>query len=137
MIRKEYGWFILPFVIALCILLWGYTFTSSETYEIVEPVKTLDSEIDRLSLKYFISSSTVRAIARCESSMYGSAINHNTNGTVDKGYLQINSVHYENMAQLGLSSDDEWDLLEFGFLLMSKQGLQPWSASRHCWKDKI
>jgi hypothetical protein len=41
------------------------------------------------------------------------------------------------MAQLGLSSDSEWDLLEFGFILMKEQGLQPWSASKTCWINKI
>jgi hypothetical protein len=110
---------------------------TSEDKEITPIEKTLDGEIDRLAVKYSLSSSTVRAVARCESSMYGSAINHNKNGTIDKGYLQINSIHYENMAQLGLSSDSEWDLLEFGFILMKEQGLQPWSASKTCWINKI
>jgi hypothetical protein len=126
-------------IISLLVIIWGYT-PHWEDYEIKKEeviTKTLDSEIDRLSIKYQVSSSTVREIARCESSMYGSAINHNTNGTIDKGYLQINSIHYGRMAELGLSSDNEWDLLEFGFMLMAEQGLQPWSASFSCWKDKI
>ncbi len=105
--------------------------------------RTLDSEIDRLSIKYNLSSSTVRAVAKCESSMYGSAINTNyqPDGTIhstDKGYLQINNLYHEdNMNKLGLDWNNEWDSLEYGFMLMSEQGLQPWSASKKCWQSKI
>jgi hypothetical protein len=128
-------------IISLLVIIWGYT-PNWEDYEIEEIkeeviIKTLDTEIDRLSIKYSVASSTVRAIARCESAMYGNAINHNKNGTIDKGYLQINSIHYGRMTELGLSSESEWNLLEFGFMLMAEQGLQPWSASKHCWSSKI
>ena len=111
--------------------------------EEIEVEKTLDSEIDRLAIKYDVSSSTVRAIAKCESSLYGDVVNYNrrADGTIwsiDKGYLQINNYYHEaRMNHLGLDWDNEWDSLEYGFMLMAEQGLQPWSASRNCWKNKI
>ncbi len=102
-------------------------------------LKTLQIEIDRLSVKYDIASSTVNRIIQCESKMYGGAENHNLdkNGktwSIDKGWLQINSYfHTLPMSKLGLDINDKWDSLEYGFMLMDKQGFQPWSASKKCW----
>ncbi len=103
----------------------------------------LDAEINRLSKKYNVSSSTVRAVAKCESQLYGSAINYNRlpDGTVwstDKGYLQINDYyHKDTMKRLGLDWNDEWDSLEYGIMMMSEQGLSPWKASAQCWRSLI
>lgn len=105
--------------------------------------KTLESEIDRLSIKYNVSSSTVRAVAKCESSLYGQAVNYNRlpDGTVwsiDKGYLQINNYYHEaRMNKLGWDWNNEFDSLEYGIMLMSESGLQPWSASSKCWSQLI
>jgi hypothetical protein len=106
--------------------------------EVVIP-KTLDSEIDRLSIKYNIASSTARAIIKCESQMYGSAVNYNRlpDGTVwseDRGPFQINDYfHKDTMTKLGLDYYDQFDSLEYGFILLSSQGVGPWKASRACW----
>lgn len=105
--------------------------------------KTLDGEIDRLAIKYEVSSSTIRAVAKCESSLYGNANNKNidSSGRVwsqDWGYLQVNDYYHEQtMANMGLDIHNEWDSLEYGFMLMKSQGLQPWSASRHCWSKLL
>lgn len=109
--------------------------------EVVE--KTLDSEIDRLSVKYGVASSTARAVIKCESAMYGTAVNHNRlpDGTIwssDFGNWQINDYfHKEDMDKLGLNIYNEWDSLEYGFILFKQQGLAPWSASRACWSKLI
>ena len=103
----------------------------------LEP-KTLDSEIDRLSLKYNVSSSTASVIMKCESQMYGSAINYNRrpDGTIwseDRFHWQINDYyHKDSMSKLGLDYYNEWDSLEYGFILLSEQGLKPWKASAGC-----
>jgi hypothetical protein len=116
---------------------------TKEVALIVNEPKTLDSEIDRLSIKYGVASSTIRAIAKCESSLYGSAVNYNrrANGevwSIDKGYLQINNFYHEaRMTELGLDWNNEWDSLEYGFMLMAEQGLSPWSASKSCWSKLI
>ena len=109
----------------------------------VETEKTLDSEIDRLSIKYGVSSSVVRAVIKCESSMYGGAVNKNRdkNGevwSVDYGPLQVNDYYHEKtMLKLGLDIHNQFDSLEYGIMMMKSQGLQPWSASKKCWSSKI
>lgn len=106
-------------------------------------VRTLDSEINRLSDKYEISSSTVRAIVKCEGQIYGNAINENVNkeGIVwskDWGNLQINDYYHEKiMDKMDLDIHNQWESLEYGFILMKKEGLKPWSASKKCWADNI
>jgi hypothetical protein len=114
---------------------------TSDNTEIAE--KTLESEVERLSLKYGFSTSTVMAVIKCESQMYGGAENKNidTDGniwSIDKGFLQINSYyHTDTMKSLGLDINNKWDSLEYGFMLMKEQGLSPWKASRSCWLSKV
>jgi hypothetical protein len=102
------------------------------------PPRTLDSEIDRLSIKYGVASSTARSIIKCESSMYGEAINRNRlpDGTVwssDFGPFQVNDYfHEDTMTKLGLDIHNQFDSLEYGFMLLSSQGVGPWKASAKC-----
>ena len=108
----------------------------------IEPVKTLDSEITRLSTEFKVDEKLVRAIIKCESSMYGSAINHNKiDGVVwssDWGLMQINDYyHKETMVKLGLNIENEFDSLEYGIRLLSQQGVSPWKASASCWSRKL
>ena len=63
------------------------------------------------------------AIAKCESGLNPKAINTtNTNGTTDKGLMQLNSVH-------DLSGVDVWDVqdnLAFARKLYDSKGWLPW-----------
>ena len=120
----------------------SFVFTPYHSGEITlnkEPQqKTLESEINRLSIKYNVSSSTVNEIIKCESSMYGSATHINKDGSTDFGFLQVNDYwHKKTMEKMGLEITNQWDSLEFGFILMKSQGLKPWSASRKCWQSMI
>lgn len=91
----------------------------------------------------------------CESSMYRSATNKNyrwrkvvthlpdgtSTTTLEKyvwsqdfGPMQINDFyHKEEMAKRGMDINDWVDSLEFGFILLSREGTKPWSASAFCW----
>jgi hypothetical protein len=115
----------------------------TEEIEVEEVEKTLDSEIDRLSIKYNVASSTIRSIIYCESRMYGSAVNYNRlkDGTIwstDMHHFQINDYyHKDTMTKLGLDYYDQWDSLEYGFILFKNQGLTPWNASKGCWSKMI
>ena len=108
-----------------------------------ESVKTLDSEIDRLSTKYEVASSSIRAIINCESQMYGDAIHYNrlkdgTIWSIDYGPLQINDYYHEKiMKDLGLNIKNQWESLEYGFMLFKSQGSKPWNASSKCWSKII
>ena len=117
--------------------------TSTATTTAVK-IKTLNSEIDRLSIKYNLSSSTARAIIKCEGGAYGVVrdnVNLDKNGipwSIDHFDFQINDYYHEStMNKMGLSIHDRWDTLEYGFYLMKKQGLKPWKASIACWSKKI
>jgi hypothetical protein len=108
----------------------------------LEEPKTLDSEVDRLSIKYGVASSTVRSIIYCESRMYGSVVNVNYENGIpwseDRGYMQINDYyHKDTMTKLGLDYYNEFDSLEYGFILLQSQGLTPWNASKGCWSKLI
>ena len=63
------------------------------------------------------------AIAKCESQLNPNAINTaNKNGTVDRGLMQLNSVH-------DLSGIDVWDVqdnLAFARKLYNSEGFIPW-----------
>ena len=69
------------------------------------------------------------AIARCESSLKEDAVNHNTNGSVDRGIFQINSVHNNKLDELGLDPWNEDDNIKFARYLYNQSGKQPWV----CW----
>lgn len=105
--------------------------------------KTIDEEISRLSIKYRVDSDTARAVIQCESQMNGSAINENKdeNGITwskDIGLFQINNYfHEKTMNDMGLNINNQWDNLEYGFILISKQGLSAWKASKSCWLKKL
>lgn len=70
--------------------------------------------------------------------MYGSAVNYNRlpDGTVwseDRGPFQINDYfHKQTMESIGLNYYDQYDSLEYGFMLLSSQGVGPWKASARC-----
>lgn len=102
-------------------------------------IKNLDSEISRLASLYKVDESLAREIIRCESRIYKKATNENLdkNGNIwskDHGYWQINDYwHEETAKKLGFNIYDEWDNLEYGFILISQQGTSPWSASKGCW----
>lgn len=123
---------------------YDWALGGTRSFEVVlEPERTLDSEMDRLAIKYDVASSTARAIIKCESQMYGSAVNINrlpdgTPWSEDRFHWQINDYyHKDTMARLGLDYYNEWDSLEYGFILLSTQGTSPWGASRGCWKLAI
>lgn len=64
------------------------------------------------------------AIARAESGMNPKAVNKNTNGSVDLGLLQINSIHgYDE-----LSLFDAEKNIKAAREIYDKQGIQAWAA---------
>jgi hypothetical protein len=109
-----------------------------QTYSI-DPIVSVESEVNRLAIKYQVSASLVNKIIKCESSLYKSAVNENLNskGEVwsrDYGPLQINDYyHAGRMQAMGLNIYKWEDSLEYGVKLLAEQGTSPWKASEHCW----
>ena len=73
---------------------------------------------------------TAVAVARCESGLVPNAYNgSNTNGTADVGLFQINTVHHDRMARLGLDPWSVEDNVTFARMLYKEEGWRPWV----CW----
>jgi hypothetical protein len=110
---------------------------------VIEPVKTLDSEITRLSEKYQVDEKLAREIIRCEGGNKLDALNRNKDKSgnvwsVDFGPMQINDYfHKDTMTKLGLDFNNGYDTLEYGMRLLSTEGTGPWSASKNCWYPSL
>jgi hypothetical protein len=77
-------------------------------------------------------------IAKCESGnnhyKNGQVIfNSNSDGSVDIGYYQINSIHNKQATKLGYDLTKESDNKAYAMYLYKTQGTEPWYASKSCW----
>ncbi len=77
-------------------------------------------------------------IAKAESNFKENAWNNNTNGTIDIGVFQINSIHFPNVPGQTREAKIRWLLnaennIIFAMNLYLSQGIKPWSASKHVW----
>lgn len=65
----------------------------------------------------------------------GQVITHvNTNGTIDIGIMQINSIHGKEATSLGLNLYDEKDNIAYGKWLYANRGTGDWYSSAKCWQ---
>ena len=75
---------------------------------------------------------TALAIARCESGLNPEAYNpNNSNGSVDRGVFQLNSVHDERVESLGLDVWNVEDNIAFARMLYDESGFRPWVCYTH------
>jgi hypothetical protein len=77
-------------------------------------------------------------IAKCESGgvhkRNGQVIfNANTNGSVDIGLYQINSIWNSTATKMGLDLTLESDNKKFAEYLYTTKGTEPWYSSKSCW----
>lgn len=82
----------------------------------------------------------LKRIAKCESdarqksAKNGQITYHvNSDGTVDIGIMEINSVHFAEATRLGLDLTREEDNMKFAKWLYANYGTEPWYSSRSCW----
>lgn len=80
----------------------------------------------------------LKKIAKCESGdmhyKNGQVIfNVNSNGTVDRGRYQINSVWDKKATELGLDLSDEEDNEKFAMWVYENRGTEDWYSSKSCW----
>ncbi len=114
--------------------------TTPKTFTQDTKIKVYDNEVHRLAIKYGQNETLARKIIQCESEIYGQKAknqNKDSNGNVwsiDVGRWQINNYFHEKDAlKLGYNIYNEWDNLEYGFIIMKSQGTNPWKASKFCW----
>lgn len=101
--------------------------------EIVQTLAPLGlaHQIDTLSQQYHVNRVTAEKIIYCESRFKEDAIHHNTDGSSDISYWQINvGTWYSVLKKHDLSPDS----LEAGFWIMANYGTFPWGSSKHCWQ---
>lgn len=106
------------------------------------PYSTIDEAITSLAKKYKQDEKLARKIISCEGQAYkqiGNNKNIDKDGkvwSVDVGLWQINNYYHEaNAIKMGLDIYDDYGNLEYGFILLSTQGVKPWKASQRCWSS--
>jgi len=140
-------------VLALLVSLTETAISDEKTVQIVPQiattsptmpqVKTFDSEVHRLALKYKVNETLARKIISCEGKMYKKLGNNQNykNGKVwstDVGFWQINDYFHQATAKkMGLNIYNDWGNLEYGFWLFSKEHTKPWLASFGCWSKVV
>ncbi len=75
---------------------------------------------------------TMIRIAKCESGYREDAINKNTNGSIDRGIFQLNSIHKD------ISNQDAFNFeknIRYAWNMQTKQGTTPWNSSIKCWNN--
>lgn len=73
---------------------------------------------------------TMVRIAKCESGYREDAVNKNTNGTIDRGIFQLNSIHKN------ISNKDAFTFernIKYAWNMYKTQGTTPWNSSIKCW----
>lgn len=109
-----------------------------ETIVVDEAVQSVDDYISLMAIEYGVEEWIAREIMRCESELYGTAMNQNKRAdgsvwSVDVGHWQINDYYHKEVAlSMGLDIYDELDNIKYGFWLYSQEGAAPWSASKGC-----
>lgn len=102
--------------------------------DIPVPPDEVRSYFYTFAAQYGISEQLLTAISWCESRYNVSAKNTNTNGTSDRGLMQINDVHLAELSRLGLDRDVPSDNVQFGALLISRNGTRDYASSAKCWR---
>lgn len=81
------------------------------------------NDIEGLITRYFgEDSQTAIAIAKAESRLHPKATNQNTNGSVDCGIFQINSIHNPTKEQC----EDPEENIKLAYNIYQKSGFNPW-----------
>lgn len=83
--------------------------------------------------KVFPDAPIMHKVMACESNGNIEAYNP-TNGSHDNGLFQISDLyHGKRVRSLGLDVGNPADNIAYARILYDESGLQPWSASKHCW----
>lgn len=121
-----------------------YTFLTPDTLfeykeckEIEYKVSSVEQHIELIVDEFGIDEAlTPLLIIYCESSGRENAINHNTNGTTDRGLFQFNDKTWAWLKpKLNITSTPFNKIVatKVAKWLMINDGLHHWNASRKCW----
>lgn len=125
--------------IAAIIMLAGWIFTAGAilSKNTVKPERVWAKEIVEVPVKEVPP--VMKRIAKCESGdthfKNGQVIfNANSNGSVDRGRYQINSVWDKKATEMKLDLSNERDNETFAMWLYENYGTEHWYSSKSCWK---
>ena len=80
---------------------WSQTTSIARTHQVSAAERCLGPAAQR----HGVNPKILRAILQVESGMRANAVNHNPNGTMDVGMAQINSIHFPELAQWGITPE--------------------------------
>ena len=121
-------------IIGIVLALFGgteivYAQEPEEPRVVLIEIETEVQRNERLVREAFPDAPIMVDIARCESEF-----RNVPSETGDHGVFQINQIHNERLAQLGLDRTKVEDNLKFARLLYEESGTQPWYMSKDtCW----
>ena len=114
-----------------------------EVQEEIQPKTPEDFDSTQEYVEHYFADAPVMArVAYCESKF----VHYEDDGQIlrgrltpaDVGVMQINEgYHLETSEKLGFDIHALEGNLEYARYLYEKQGVQPWSASKHCWSNHI
>jgi hypothetical protein len=127
--------------VAVLALVWGIYFSHGTiTHADAMPaVATTTPVLERIAQceshnSQFCTSALVAA-HMCKATELGQVLHRvNTNGTIDTGAMQINSIHGAEAAKLGLNLDVEADNRAFARWIYENRGTGDWASSQKCWR---
>ena len=93
--------------LALCMLAWAHTSAHGQTTTQVQPSSglALDPCLKPAAQRHGVNPHILRAILQVESGMRPHVVSRNRNGSIDVGMAQINSIHFRELAQWGITPE--------------------------------
>lgn len=103
-----------PWALALCwVCAWTLSHGAAAARAATTDPTARTPEVERCLLpaaqRHGVNPHILRAILQVESGMRAHVVNHNTNGTIDVGMAQINSIHFPELAQWGITPNQLLD----------------------------
>jgi soluble lytic murein transglycosylase-like protein len=98
----------LPLVaLALCVLAWAHTSAQGQTTATTQSPSGLafDPCLKPAAQRHGVNPDILRAILQVESGMRPHEVNRNRNGSIDVGLAQINSIHFRELSQWGITPE--------------------------------
>jgi soluble lytic murein transglycosylase-like protein len=93
-------------VLGLCVLAWA-TSAHGQTTAKAQPSSSLAAYpcLMPAAQRHGVNPHILRAILQVESGMRPHVVNRNRNGSIDVGMAQINSIHFRELAQWGITPE--------------------------------
>ena len=89
----------------LCVYLLTHSAAQGQTQAKSTAVLTSDPCLMPAAQRHGVNPHILRAILQVESGMRPHVVSRNRNGTIDVGMAQINSIHFRELAQWGITPD--------------------------------